>query len=416
MASYTIPEKITGIPLFVPSDFDFFQVENGGLPNGDKCLIVNGAVNRDYKAFQAAQTLSPNLFKVRNVADWSCSFWFKCAVATAVTSPSGFNNVLFSVQTRSGVASYSQLNTYVWNVVATDQGGVARIGVCASDVGGTAMTDLVRDGNWHLIVINVTNGSTGVIDCYTDGHVDPPTALSSAKGGTVSISEDLYFGLGAYGIHANSRGYDQQWRIGKLMFHNHKLTLAERIDLYESMTSTVWEYTDPFTRADSASVGGLFNETGGSSGHNIVSNHVENTANSRADFWFGRSLSNDHFVEIVYFAVGVQYINFRGNSSGGTEPTAYYRTQWTSAAGGTFETWKVLSGTATSINVTTGVGTVAAGDTVKAEVIGSAIKVYVNGVQKVSFTDASITTGGYVGFRSDTNAAKWDNFRGAPIT
>lgn len=278
--SYLIPEEIIGVPLFVPDEFDYFQVEAGGLPNGDACLIVNGAVSQDYKAFQPAPTLSPNLFRSRNTNEWSCSFWFKAA-AGAVTSTNGpHNNVLFSVQTRPGVSTYSNLGTYVWNVVAYDEGGGGvnqRIAICASDAGGMAMTEVVRDGNWHLIVINVSTGAAGAIDCYTDASVNPPSALSSTKSGTVSITDDLYFGLGAYGIHANSRGFGRQWRIGKLMFHDHKLTWSERIALMSAMgvaanlpyTGSYYSLTVPATGTSTLEVelygaAGANTESGGS--------------------------------------------------------------------------------------------------------------------------------------------------------
>lgn len=234
MSVYTIPEEVIGIPLFVPPTNDYFQIENGGLPNGDDCLIVNGAVNRDYKAFQAAQSgPGSGIFTSRAGPNWSVSFWFKCsATGTPDTSPSGMQqitNVLFGVQTIAGVVAYSTTD-YTFLVVAANQGGLARIGICANTGGGIAYTNVCRDGNWHLIVITCTS----TLDCYVDTDASPPAALSSSRSGTVSMTEP-YFAIGAYGEHANSRGYGEQWRIGKLMFHDHALTHAERISLVMAM-------------------------------------------------------------------------------------------------------------------------------------------------------------------------------------
>lgn len=240
MSTYTIPEEIIGLPLFVPPGNDYFSIEDGGLPNGDDCLIVQGAVSRSYKAFQAAPTLSPNLFLSRNTNEWSVSFWFKCAATgtpTDITGQPMKNNVIFGVQTIEGVNSYSALNS-TWLVCAQNQGGVARLSLWANDGGGNAMTNVCRDGNWHLVVFTVSTGGSGAMDGYVDLDASPPAGLSANKGGTVAMTEP-YFCIGAYGNHANSLGYDQQFRIAKLAFHDHKLTRAERASLFSDMWETV---------------------------------------------------------------------------------------------------------------------------------------------------------------------------------
>ena len=59
MASANLPEQIIGTPLFIPSANNFFSIDAGALPNGNDCLKILGATNRDYKAYHAAPTLTP---------------------------------------------------------------------------------------------------------------------------------------------------------------------------------------------------------------------------------------------------------------------------------------------------------------------------------------------------------------------
>jgi hypothetical protein len=57
-----------------------------------------------------------------------------------------------------------------------------------------------------------------------------------------------------------------------------------------------------------------------------------------------------------------------------------------------------------------------AGDVAKIQAVGSTIKGFVNGVQRVSVTDTAVTTGTSVGIRADsTNALRFDDFTGADV-
>jgi hypothetical protein len=58
-----------------------------------------------------------------------------------------------------------------------------------------------------------------------------------------------------------------------------------------------------------------------------------------------------------------------------------------------------------------------AGDVAKVQAVGSTIKGFVGGVQRVSVTDTAVTTGTSVGIRADsTNALRFDDFTGADVT
>ncbi|WP_372344727.1 hypothetical protein [Streptomyces sp. KL116D] len=79
--------------------------------------------------------------------------------------------------------------------------------------------------------------------------------------------------------------------------------------------------------------------------------------------------------------------------------------------------WDLFAVTGGSFNV---IGTytadLAAGDTARVQAVGSTIKGFVNGVQRVSVTDTSVTAGTYVGLRSDSvSTIRYDAFIGADV-
>jgi len=225
MASYSIPEEITGIPLFVPDAYDYFSIDTAGMPNGDDCLIIHGNTSTDYKAFQKAQVLTPNVFLGR-ADSWGMSFWFKGADATSVTNTNAVSNLLMGVQTSTGPNAYSSINDYYWQIGVS---GTNLIQVLMNSGGGNASTTLPRDNVWHLVVVNVTGGTTAGMTVMVDKIA---STSSQAKAGTPGTA-NMYFSIGAYGNHANSKGYNKEWRLGKLAFHDHILNQTERALLYD---------------------------------------------------------------------------------------------------------------------------------------------------------------------------------------
>ncbi|MEU8906969.1 hypothetical protein [Streptomyces mirabilis] len=62
-------------------------------------------------------------------------------------------------------------------------------------------------------------------------------------------------------------------------------------------------------------------------------------------------------------------------------------------------------------------GAAVAGDVAKIQAVGSTIKGYVNGIQRVSVTDTAVATGTSVGVRSDSaGALRFDDFSAADVT
>jgi hypothetical protein len=74
-----------------------------------------------------------------------------------------------------------------------------------------------------------------------------------------------------------------------------------------------------------------------------------------------------------------------------------------------------VGGTFTSIG--SFAGAAVAGDVAKVQAVGSTIKGFVNGVQRVSVTDTAVATGTSVGLRAEsTNVLRFDDFTGADVS
>lgn len=253
MASHYLPETVLDLELFIPETNDFFSIDAGGMPNGDDCLTVHGNVSRNYKAFVNASTLTPNIFLSRSDGPWAMSFWFKGANITYSTIT--VSQTLFAVMNslcQNGGTDAGQ----VWTVSST--AGVAATAnpirfhqQRSSPTTGTGSYDgsvLVAQNKWIFVVINKPFNTTGgsgnnaVGTMYTraeDAERETPTTLTGAGSGSGSGSPGIGPGMklciGAYSDIGNANGRDGEWRLGKLAFHDHMLTLTERSLMFNSM-------------------------------------------------------------------------------------------------------------------------------------------------------------------------------------
>ena len=83
--------------------------------------------------------------------------------------------------------------------------------------------------------------------------------------------------------------------------------------------------------------------------------------------------------------------------------------------GSSWALFSVVGGSFTSIG--SFAGAAVAGDIAKVQAVGSTIKGYVNGVQRVSVTDTGVTTGTSVGLRAEsTSSLRFDDFTAADVT
>jgi hypothetical protein len=172
----------------------------------------------------------------------------------------------------------------------------------------------------------------------------------------------------------------------------------------------VTTFTDDFNRANSTDLGANWVEVSGD--WSIVSNQLSpgaagGTIILRAT---GAMASSDHFAQVTIAATtsASQGVWCRGNSN--ISQGYLLRNNGTS--------WDLFSVVGASF-VVIGTYTAAAapGDVAKIQAVGSLIKGFINGIERISVTNTAVTAGTSVGIRSDSaGAVKYDNFSAGDVT
>ena len=169
-------------------------------------------------------------------------------------------------------------------------------------------------------------------------------------------------------------------------------------------------FSDDFNRADSSNLGAGWVEVSGD--WSIVSNQLSpgaagGTIILRAA---GAMATDDHSAQVTIAATTAasQGVWCRGDA---TISSGYL---WRND-GASWDLFQVVGGSFTAIGT---YGAAAAPDDVaKVQAVGSTIKGYVNGVQRVSVTDTGVTTGTSVGIRSEsTSSIRYDDFTAADVS
>ncbi len=169
-------------------------------------------------------------------------------------------------------------------------------------------------------------------------------------------------------------------------------------------------FTDDFNRADSTNLGANWVEVSGD--WSIISNRLSSgsaggTIILRAA---GAMATNDNYAQVtIATTAAVSHgVWCRGNSN----ITSGYL--WRND-GSSWNLFSVVGGSFTSIG--SFAGAAANGDVAKVQAVGSTIKGFVNGVQRVSVTDTAVATGTSVGIRAEsTSSLRFDDFAAADIT
>ena len=227
MASYTIPEEVTGIPFFVPDGHDYFEIVSGGLPNGDPSLRVRGDISADYKAFCPLPVTSPNIGA--NNTSWAFSCWAKLP-ATGGTG-SDFTHLILSAMrgdfasTGPGSTSFISLNAWT-----TPQIGFVRA-IGSAGASQFAIRGGVRNNTWTLLTVNVPNTSqTGAFYQNESTVVGFDTQTAQAN-----PSSPLYLAIGKYSSMSGPTSWPVDFQIAKIAFHDHHLNATERSLMWNAM-------------------------------------------------------------------------------------------------------------------------------------------------------------------------------------
>lgn len=249
MASYTIPESVLGIPLFVPTTNDYFSITAGGMPNGDDHLSIAGATSSNYKAMMNAPELDAGSNCFNRVTyytesiEWSIVVWLKFDSFTGMVDGDGrYDQILCGVHnaewspTLNGNPDYLDGN---WSFQAVANG------VQFFRPNGRATTadaeyhriNGLSTATWYMFTMTVgPTASTGLL--YLDDEVtssETSDSIVTSVGGTTLT--DAKFCIGAYSDTGVPDGAAIDWHMGKFSVHDHILNSTERALLYNAMTA-----------------------------------------------------------------------------------------------------------------------------------------------------------------------------------
>lgn len=169
-------------------------------------------------------------------------------------------------------------------------------------------------------------------------------------------------------------------------------------------------FTDDFNRANSTDLGANWVEVSGD--WSIVSNQLSPGAAGGTIILRAATAmdSTDHYAQVTIAATTAasQGVWCRGNAN---ISNGYL---WRNN-GSSWDLFSVVGGSFTVIGTYAAAAT--PGDVAKVQAVGTTIKGYVNGIERVSTTNTAVTTGTSVGIRSDsTSGLRYDDFAAADIT
>ncbi|MET7429621.1 hypothetical protein ABZT16_11565 [Streptomyces flaveolus] len=169
-------------------------------------------------------------------------------------------------------------------------------------------------------------------------------------------------------------------------------------------------FTDDFNRPDSTDLGSGWVEVTGD--WSIVSGQLSPGSTGGTIILRAATAmaSSDHYAQVTIAATTAAShgVWCRGNAN--ISQGYLWRND-----GATWNLFSVVSSTFTVIG--TYVAAAAPGDVAKIQAVGSTIKGFVNGVERVSVTDTAVAAGTSVGIRGEsTSAIRYDDFAAADIT
>lgn len=167
-------------------------------------------------------------------------------------------------------------------------------------------------------------------------------------------------------------------------------------------------YSDNFNRADSTTVTG-WTESGDD--WSIKSNTLAPGISTLGIITYSSPLSTDnHYCEATISVATSSSMGVYCRADGPSFNSGYL---WRNN-GSSWNLFYNVGGSFTSI--ASYAAAASNGDVAKIQAVGSTITAYVNGVQRASVTNTQVTTGKYVGIRSEASSTcRFDNFSAADI-
>ncbi|MFF3643392.1 hypothetical protein [Streptomyces sp. NPDC002564] len=170
-------------------------------------------------------------------------------------------------------------------------------------------------------------------------------------------------------------------------------------------------FTDDFTRADSTDLGAGWVEVSGNLWAIISGQLSPGSAGGTILVRAATAMdSNDHFAQMTIAATtsASQGVWCRGNAN-------FTQGYLLRNSGTSWDLFSVVGNNFTMIG--TYAVAAAPGDTAKIQAVGSAIKGFIGGVERISVTDTAVATGTAVGLRSEsTSGLRYDDFAAGDIS
>lgn len=404
--SCTLPEDIIGIPLYIPNQFGYFDVETGALPNGDAALAVRGDLSTSHKAFMIAPHLSPvDIFYTADAQPtgtgrtWAMSCWLKLANLGG----SGSGDVMLGCTAEQSGSFYADTRNQTAPLLLGSAGtnGYQVFREPLNNIASPPQTmSNWFSGSWQgfqdywfLFVINqLTSGGfaqvTALMDTYASADAGDTVAGGTSAALSFITNPRPYLHLGAY----NNGGVGRAglWRIGKWAFHDHALTQAERLAMWQAMYGAgPFVYADDFNRATLLTNWKAINGASVSPSFDILSNQARAVPSSfKAMAWVRDLGSPKHYAQVSVASHG----------SGGLVAPAVRTIPYQASFGGYWGGWQSGSwfinrnGTGSIATSAASSPTLPAVVRLEVETNGSGnvdLRLYSDGVLKLSFTDSS---------------------------
>jgi hypothetical protein len=167
-------------------------------------------------------------------------------------------------------------------------------------------------------------------------------------------------------------------------------------------------YGDNFDRADSTTVTGWSELTDDWS---IKSNQLAPGLATTGLIMYNSPLDTaDHYAEITMSVATASSMGVVARSDASGNSFYLLRNNGTS--------WNIFSSVSgTFISIAAATGAPVNGDIARIQCVGSTIKGFINGVERMSVVDTAVTTGTYGGVRStQSSTARYDNFLAADVS